>query len=45
MYKNATDSFKVELACAVDADKPFVQATYKLEGDGLLAVDCHEIIM
>lgn len=37
-------SLKVELACVVDAGKPFVQATYKLEGDGLLAVDCHEVI-
>jgi len=28
----------------VDAGKPFVQATYKLEGDNILAFRCYEII-
>jgi len=35
---------QVELASVVDAGKPFVQATYKLKGDGLVAVDCYKII-
>lgn len=29
---------KVELAATVDAMRPFVQATYNLEGDGPLAL-------
>ena len=28
----------------VDAGMPFVQATYKLEGDGCLVFECYEII-
>lgn len=36
--------FEVELAAVVDAGKPFVQATYNLEGDGCLAFTCYEII-
>ena len=44
-----TDSVKenflrIELAAVVDAGCPFVEATYKLEGDGLLAFECYEII-
>jgi len=38
------NTLKVELAAIVDAGKPFVQATYKLEGDGILAFQCYEII-
>ena len=38
------NSLKVELAAVIDAGKPFVQATYKLEGDGPVAVECYEII-
>ena len=34
----------VELAVTVDAGVPFVKATYKLEGDGLLAIECYEIL-
>ena len=33
-----------ELAVIVDAGMPFVQATYKLEGDGPLALECYEVI-
>ena len=39
-----TRSLKVELAVIVDARKPFVEATYKLEGDSILALECYEII-
>ena len=36
---------KVELATIIDAAKPFVQATYKLEGTSdLLALECYEIV-
>ena len=38
------NALKVELAAIIDAGKPFVQATYKLEGDGLLVFQCYEII-
>ena len=39
-----THSLKVELAAVVDAGKPFIKATYKLEGDSILAPECYEII-
>ena len=35
---------KVELAAIMDGGKPFVQGTYKLEGNGPLALQCYEII-
>jgi len=35
---------KVEFAAIVDAGKQFVQATYKLEGDGPLVFQVYEII-
>jgi len=35
---------QLELAVIVDAGLPFVQATYKLEGDGPLALECYEVI-
>ncbi len=34
----------VEMAAVVDAGEPIVKATYKLEGDGPLALECYEII-
>lgn len=34
----------VEMAAVVDAGEPLVRATYMLEGDGPLAIDCYEII-
>ena len=34
---------EVELAVSVDAGLPFVQPTYKLEGDGPLALQCYEV--
>ena len=37
-------TFKVELAAVIDAGKPFVEATYKLESDGLVVFDCYDII-
>ena len=41
----ATEAFlEVELAIIIDARMPFVQATYKLEGDGHLALECYEVI-
>ena len=38
------ECLKVEFAAIVDAGKQFVQATYKLEGDGPLVFQCYEII-
>ena len=38
------DCLKVEFAAIVDAGKQFVQARYKLEGDGTLAFQCYEIM-
>jgi len=38
------NALKVKLAAIVDAGKPFVQATYKLEGDGILAFQYYKII-
>ena len=35
---------KVELASVVDYGKPFVTATYTLEGDGPLVLTCFEVI-
>ena len=35
---------QLELAVIMDAGLPFVQATYKLEGDGPLALECYEVI-
>ena len=37
-------SLKVELAAIVDAGKPFVEATYKLESDGPVVLECFDII-
>ena len=34
----------MELAAVIDWGHPFVKATYRLEGDGPLAVDCYKII-
>jgi len=35
---------QMELAVTVDAGLPFVQATYKLEGEGPMALECYEVI-
>ena len=35
---------QLELAATIDAWEPFVKATYRLEGDGLLVLECYEII-
>ena len=35
---------ELEIAVIVDAGMPFVQATYRLEGDGPLALLCYEVI-
>lgn len=35
---------ELELAATVEAGLPFVQATYKLEGDGPLALQCYEAV-
>ena len=39
-----TTTFQVELAIIVDVCKPFVEATYLLEGDGPLAFHVYEIL-
>ena len=40
--KNAR--LQIELAAVIDAGEPFVRATYILEGDGPLALKCHEVV-
>ena len=35
---------EVEIAATVDAGMPFVKATYSLESDGPLVLECHQII-
>ena len=35
---------EIELTAVVDWGAPFVKATYTLEGDGALAVECYEIV-
>ena len=37
-------TLKVELASVVDAGKPFVEATYKLESDGPIVLECFDVI-
>ena len=37
-------NLQIELAAIVDYGEPFVKATYKLEGDGPLALECCEIV-
>ena len=40
--KNAR--LQIELAAVIDAGEPFVKATYTLEGDGPLALNCYEVL-
>ncbi len=35
---------QIQMAATVDWGEPFVQACYQLEGDGVLALECYEII-
>ena len=35
---------QIELASVIDCGEPFVKATYTLEGDGPLVLECYEII-
>ena len=35
---------EIELVVIVDMGMPFVQAMFKLEGDGCLVVECYEVI-
>ena len=37
-------NLQLELSVVVDFGLPFVQATYKLEGDGALVLQCYEVI-
>ena len=41
---NKNKLLQVELAAIIDWGEPFVKATYKLEGDGPLALHCYEVI-
>ena len=45
-FANSTKihTLKVELALVVDAGKPFVEATYKLESDGPIILECFDVI-
>ena len=35
---------KIELAATIDVGEPFVKATYSLEGDGPLVLQCYEVV-
>jgi len=37
-------NLQIELAAIVDYGEPFVKTTYKLEGDGPLALECYEAV-
>ena len=37
-------NLQLELAAVIDAGKPFVQATYRLEGDGALVFSCFDVL-
>ena len=37
-------NLQIELAAIVDYGEPFVTATYKLEGDGPLALECYVVV-
>ena len=41
---NKNKLLQVEQAAIIDWGEPFVKATYKLEGDGPLALHCYEVI-
>lgn len=41
---HSSKELMVELSVSVDAGEPFVKATYRLEGDGPLALECYEIL-
>ena len=41
---HSSKELMVELAVTFDAGEPLVKATYKLEGDGLLAIDCYKVL-
>lgn len=43
LLRSSPKELLVELAVTIDAGEPFVKATYKLEGDGPLALECYEI--
>jgi len=45
-FSNGTkkSTLQIELAAIVDFGEPFVKATYRLEGNGPLALDCFEIV-
>ena len=40
----STKFLQLEMAATVDWGEPFVKACYTLEGDGPLALECHEVI-
>ena len=46
LFSNGTkrSTLQIELASIVDFGVPFVKATYQLEGNGPLALDCFEIV-
>jgi len=45
-FSNVTkiSTLQIELAAIVDFGEPFVKATYQLEGNAPLALDCFEIV-
>ena len=44
IYTALYNDISIELSAIVDWEKPFVKATYSLEGDRELALECYDII-
>lgn len=44
LLKNEMVNLMIELAITIDAGESFVKACYTLEGDGPLALTCHEVL-
>lgn len=44
LLQNEMVNLMIELAITTDAGEPFVKACYTLEGDGPLALTCHEVL-
>ena len=42
---NSVSLLKIEMAIVADVGEHFVKSTYKLEGDGLLALVCYEEVL
>ncbi len=44
ILRTSSKELLLELAATIDGGEPFVKASYKLEGDGPIALECYEVI-